>query len=127
MPSYTLHQMNASLEVLLGVEKNVEFRAKIIRAMITCARIARERAKGIRGNDSRWLCGCAEVHLAQLMVPSEAFEWGAFQRAILANAIVHVPAEKVGACRAVHLFAAYWRARARGTKVWYNNKSKRKE
>ena len=113
MPSYTLHQMNASLEVLLGIEKSVKFRAKIVSAMITCARIARVRAKSIKGNDSRWLCGCAEVHLAQQMTPSDAFAWGDFQRAILANAIVETPADKVGACRAVHLFAAYWRAQRR--------------
>jgi hypothetical protein len=114
MPSYTLLQMNTSLEVLLGIEKSVKFRAKIISAMVTCARLARERAKSIRGNDSRWLCGCAEVHLAQQMVPRDAFAWSGFQQAILANAIVHKPADKVGACRAVHLFAAYWRARFGG-------------
>ena len=117
MPSYALHQMNASLEVLLGIEKSVKFRAKIISAMVTCARIARERAKSIRGNDSRWLCGCAEVHLAQLMVPIDAFERSDFQEAILANAIVHTSADKVGACRAVHLFAAYWRSRMRWLEV----------
>ena len=48
------------------------------------------------------------------MVPSDAFARGGFQQAILANAIVHTSADKVGACRAVHLFAAYWRARLRG-------------
>ena len=117
MPSYTLHQMNASLEVLLGIEKSVKFRAKIISAMVTCARIARERATSIRGNDSRWLCGCAEVHLAQLMVPIDAFERSDYQEAILANAIVHTPADKVGACRAVHLFAAYWRSRMRWLEI----------
>jgi hypothetical protein len=99
---------------LLGIEKSVKFRAKIISAMITCARQARVRAKAIRGNDSRWLCACAEVHLAQQMVPPDAFAWGDFQQAILANAIIHTPADRVGACRAVHLFAAHWRARCRG-------------
>ncbi len=114
MPCYALLQMNTSLEVLLGVEKSVKFHAKAISAMVTCARMARARAKSIQGNDSRWLCACGEVHLAQQMVPADAFAWGAAQQAILANAIVHTPADKVGACRAVHLFAAYWRARRRG-------------
>ena len=113
MPNYTLHQMNASLEVLLGIEKSVKYRAKIISSMVTCARIARERAKSVRGNDSRWLCACGEVHLAQLILPPDAFAWGDFQRALLANAIVHTPADQAGACRAIHLFAAYWRARSR--------------
>jgi len=111
MPSYTLHQMNASLELLATVERSEKYRAKAISAMVTCARIARKRAKSVRGKDSKWLCECAEVHLAQQMVPADAFEWSDFQRAILANAIVHTPAEKVGAHRAVHLFAAYWRAK----------------
>ena len=111
MPAYSLLQMNTSLEVLLGIEKGEKFRAKMSDAMIVCARLASARAKGIRGGDSRWLCACAEVHLAQQMVPQDAFRWSAFQRSILANAIVHVPADRVGACRAVHLFAAYWRAR----------------
>ena len=114
MPSYTLHQMNASLELLLGVEEDEKYRAKAISAMVTCARIGRERAKSVRGEDSKWLCACAEVHLAQLMVPAAAFAWGSFQRAILANAIIGTPAEKVGAHRAVHLFAAYWRAKRLG-------------
>ena len=35
-------------------------------------------------------------------------------RALLANAIVHVPADRVGATRACHLLAAYWRAKRLG-------------
>ena len=76
MPSYTLHQMNASLEVLLGIEKSVKYRAKIISAMVTCARIARERATSIRGNDSRWLCGCAAADGADRRVRAERLPGG---------------------------------------------------
>ena len=43
-----------------------------------------------------------------------AFAYGPYQRALLANAITHVPAETVGATRACHLFAAYWRAKRLG-------------
>lgn len=111
MPDYTLIQMNTSLEAILEVEENEKFRAKAIGAMVTCARLARERAPKIGSNDTRYLCGCAEVHLAQMMVPEGAFAYGDYQRSLLANAIVHTPAESVGACRACHLFAAYWRAR----------------
>ena len=111
MPDYTLIQMNTSLEAILAVETDEKYRAKAIGAMVTCARLARKRAPGIGSSDSRWLCGCAEVHLAQMMVPKDAFAYRSYQRAILANAITHVPAEGVGATRACHLFAAYWRAK----------------
>lgn len=114
MPDYTLLQMNTSLEAILEVESDEKYRAKAIGAMVTCARLARGRAPGIGSRDSRWLCGCAEVHLAQMMVPYETFAYGDHQRALLANAIVHVPAEKVGSCRATHLFAAFWRAKRLG-------------
>ncbi len=110
MPDYTLIQMNTSLEALLEVETSEKYRAKAISAMVTCARLARARAPRIGSKDTRYLCGCAEVHLAQMMVPHGAFAYGAYQRALLANAITHVPADKVGAIRACHLFAAYWRA-----------------
>ena len=114
MPCYSLHQMNVSLEVLLGIEKDEQLRAKTIGAMAACARIARERAFKVRGRVSGSLCSCAEVHLAQMMVPQSAFEWDAGQREILKDAIVKVPAEKSGASRAVHLFASYWRAKRLG-------------
>ena len=114
MPEYTLLQMNTSLEALLDVETDEKFRAKAIGAMITCARLARERASGLKGRDTRWLCGCAEVHLAQMMVPYKAFAYGPYQQALLANAVMQTPAEQAGACRATHLFAAYWRARRLG-------------
>ena len=114
MPDYTLIQMNTSLEAILAVETDEKYRAKAIGAMVTCARLARERAPRIAGADTRYLCGCAEVHLAQMMVPQGAFAYGPYQRALLANAIMHVPAETVGATRACHLFAAYWRAKRLG-------------
>ena len=114
MPDYTLLQMNTSLEAILDVETDEKFRAKAIGAMVTCARLGRTRAPGLGSKDTRWLCGCAEVHLAQMMVPCRAFAYGRFQQALLANAIVAVPAERAGACRATHLFAAYWRARRLG-------------
>ncbi|MGN0846871.1 MAG: hypothetical protein ACI4RA_05745 [Kiritimatiellia bacterium] len=109
MPEYTLIQMNTSLEAILAVETDAACRAQAIDAMVACARLARERAPRIGSRDTRWLCGCAEVHLAQMMVPALAY--GADQRALLANAITHVPAGTVGASRACHLFAAYWRAK----------------
>ena len=110
MPDYTLLQMNTSLEALLLIEEHEKYRAKIISAMVTCARLGRARAPRIGSKDSRWLCGCAEVHLAQLMVPSKAFAYRPYQRALLAKAITAVPVASVGSTRAVHLFAAYWRS-----------------
>ena len=114
MPDYALHQMNTSLEALLMVEDDGPRRGKIAAAMADCARIARRRAFARTGADTRYLCGCAEVHLAQMMAPREVFDWDAGQRALLAGAILHTPAAQSGALRAVHLFAAYWRARRYG-------------
>ncbi len=111
MPDYTLIQMNTSLEAILEVETDEACRTKAVNAMVMCARLARERAPRIGSKDSRYLCGCAEVHLAQMMVPNGAFVYSDYQRALLANAITHVPSNKVGSCRASHLFAAYWRAK----------------
>lgn len=109
MPDYSLAQMNTSLEALLWVEKDEPMRARIVRAMVVCARLAAGRAPARRGGETRYLCGCAELHLAQLMTPASAFPYTPEQRGILAAAIVHVPAERASSCRAVHLFAAYWR------------------
>ena len=114
MPDYALIQMNTSLEALLDVETDEKFRAKAIGAMVTCARLARGRAPGRKGNETRWLCGCAELHLAQMMVPRDAFAYGPYQQALLANAIVQIPAESASSIRCCHLFAAYWRARRLG-------------
>ena len=112
MPCYSLHQMNASLEVLLGIEEDRVRRASILESMAACAKLAKMRAKAVRGGDSRYLCACGEVHLAQLMVPEPLCAWDPEQRALLSEAIAHTPASETGACRAVHLFAAYWRATA---------------
>ena len=114
MPDYSLHQMNTSLEALLMVEADGPRRGKIAAAMADCARLARGRAFKRTGADTRYLCGCAEVHLAQMMAPRDVFDWDAGQRALLAGAILHTPASQSGALRAVHLFAAYWRARQYG-------------
>lgn len=111
MPDYSLMQMNTSLEALLWVERDEGLRARIVRAMSVCAGIAAARAPVRRGNETRYLCGCAELHLAQLMTPARAFAYTQEQRDLLASAIVHVPVERATSCRAVHLFAAYWRMR----------------
>ncbi len=111
MPDYALIQMNTSLEALLMVEADEAVRARMISAMVMCANIASRRAPVRGSSDTKYLCGCAELHLAQMMVPKAAFDWTAPQQDILARAICAVPADRVGACRACHLFAAYWRAR----------------
>lgn len=113
MPDYTLLQMNTSLEALLDVETDATCRAQIVRAMVVCARLAAARANRIRGAETRWLCGCAEVHLAQLMTPPDAFAYTAEQQAILVEALMAKPVAQAGATRCVHLFAAYWRLRVR--------------
>ena len=114
MPDYALIQMNTSLEAILEVEVEEKFRAKAIGAMATCARLAQGRAPGRKGDETRWLCGCAELHLAQMMVPRDAFAYGTFQQDLLANALVQIPAASASSTRCCHLFAAYWRARRLG-------------
>lgn len=109
MPDYSLAQMNTSLEALLWVEMDETLRARIAGAMAVCARLAAGRALVRKGGETRYLCGCAELHLAQLMTPASAFAYTPEQRGILASAIVHVPVERASSCRAVHLFAAYWK------------------
>lgn len=109
MPDYSLMQMNTSLEALLWVEMDEALRARIAGAMAVCAKLAAGRAPVRKGNETRYLCGCAELHLAQLMTPASAFAYTNEQRGILASAIVHVPVERASSCRAVHLFAAYWK------------------
>lgn len=114
MPDYALIQMNTSLEAILDVEEEGAFRVRAIDAMVTCARLAQRRAPGRKGDETRWLCGCAELHLAQMMVPRDAFAYGTSQQTLLANAIVQIPAASASSIRCCHLFAAYWRARRLG-------------
>lgn len=110
MPDYTLLQMQTSLELVLAVEPDKAYRERIRACMDKPAEMAAARAKRLKSGESRWLCGCGELQLAQLMVPGLAYP--AEQRTILENAIRDVPFASQASCvRVVHLYAAWWRWR----------------
>jgi hypothetical protein len=114
MPTYTLLQMQTSLEVMLAVERNAELQAKITDAMQPVAKMAAERAIRVNGGEERYLCACGESALAQLM--AEDFVFAGRQKELLYKSIMNSdPAHvRLGACRTIHLMAAFWRARRLG-------------
>jgi hypothetical protein len=79
MPTYTLLQMQTSLEILYALEKDPALKKKIVKAMQPVAEMGAKRAIRVSGGEEKYLC-----------------------------------AKKVGACRTIHLAAAYWRERAAG-------------
>jgi len=110
MPDYTLLQMQTSLELVLSVEPDPQYRSRIRACMDKPAEMAAERAKRLKSGETKYLCGAGELQLAQLMVPGGTYP--AEQRVILENAIRDVPFEtRASPVRIVHLGAAWWRMR----------------
>ena len=110
MPDYTLLQMQTSLELVLAVEPDPARRERVRACMDRPAEMAAGRAKLLGSRDTRWLCGCGELQLAQLMAPGRAYPDE--QRRILEDAIRDVPfASRASCVRIVHLSAAWWRMR----------------
>lgn len=107
MPSYTLLQMQSSLELLAAVD--AKRRARYLEAMVCPAQKAAQRALWLNGRDETWLCASGETLLAQLMVPDWTF--GADQIAVMKRALTQPLLKDASSCRAVHLAAAYWRWR----------------
>ncbi|MDD2349614.1 MAG: hypothetical protein PHS50_15305 [Kiritimatiellae bacterium] len=112
MPTYTLLQMQTSLELMLAVETDAGLKAKIVAAMQPVAKMAAERAIRINGGEEKYLCACGESALAQLMAKDFAFDER--QKALLYKSVMDSDAARVGACRTIHLTAAFWRARRLG-------------
>lgn len=110
MPDYTLLQMQTSLELVLAVEPDAEYRRKIRACMDKPADMAADRARRLKSGETKYLCGCGELQLAQMMVPGRVRSEE--QRMILERAILDVPfADKASCVRVVHLYAAWWRQR----------------
>lgn len=107
MPSYTLLQMQSSLELLSAVDTTRCTRWQ--EAMVYPAQIGAMRAIALNGRDEQWLCASAETLLAQLMVPNWIFDDK--QEAILKRSLTHPMLQDASTIRAVHLAAAYWRWR----------------
>ena len=114
-PAYVLLQANSALEVLLAIEKNPRRVADIRTGMALFAAEADERAKMTWANPKKkWygMCAEGELALAQLMAPDWTLD--ATERAILGQMLAAPDPANWGTLRAVHYFAAYWRAAVRG-------------
>ena len=112
MPTYTLLQMQTSFELLYALETEEVAKQKIARAMKAVAKMGAKRAIRVNGGEERWLCACGEAALAQLMDVNPKFPDR--QMALLVKSITDSDAEKITACRTIHLMAAFWRARLLG-------------
>lgn len=110
MPTYTLLQMQTSLELLFEVETDAAMKAKLAEAMRPVARMAAERAVRINGGEEKSsLCACGEAALAQLM--ASEFPFTGEQKQLLYKSITDSDVSRIGTCRTAHLMAAFWRAR----------------
>ncbi|OGV69404.1 MAG: hypothetical protein A2283_11225 [Lentisphaerae bacterium RIFOXYA12_FULL_48_11] len=113
MPTYTLLQMQTSLELLLEVETDAAMKAKLAEAMQPVAKMAAERALRINGGEEKSsLCACGEAALAQLM--AKGFVFADEQKKLLYKSIMDSNAASIGTCRTAHLTAAFWRAKRLG-------------
>lgn len=114
MPTYTLLQMQSSLELLYELEADEALKDKILDAMHIVAIMGAERAIRIDGGEERWLCAAGEASLAQLLAVKFAFP--SQQKKLLYKSIMRSESdpEKISSCRTIHLTAAFWRARKLG-------------
>jgi len=115
MPTYSLLQMQTSLEVLLALETDARLKAKIAAAMKPVAEMAAERAIRVNGGEERYLCACGEAALAQLMAEDVPFPRQ--QVELLCRSIALSDPATVTSCRTIHLLSAFWRARRLGLLV----------
>jgi len=112
MPTYTLLQMQTSLEILHDLETDAALKAKIVEAMQPVAEMAAARAIRVDGGEEKYLCACGEAALAQLM--ARDFPFRAEQARLLYKSIAGSDVGTITACRTIHLSAAFWRARRLG-------------
>ena len=114
MPCYAFYQANASLELLLAVERgNFVRREKIERAMRAFSELAADTAKqALRAPDAEppyGMCWDGELVLAMLMAPGQPDATTA--QALLEQAVARQNLATSGVIRAAHIMAAYWRFR----------------
>jgi hypothetical protein len=112
MPTYTLLQMQTSLELLYALETDAAMKERIAQAMKPVAELGAQRAVRVNGGEEKWLCACGEAALAQLMAVDFAFSND--QMGLLVKSVMDSDVEKISACRTIHLMAAFWRARRLG-------------
>lgn len=114
-PTYTLLQMNVSIEVVLGCEKDPVRRAGLLEGLRQSAAEADFRAKDMWFHpDRKWygMAPDAELALAQLTADNAPYDQTELM--ILSKALTAGSPDGWWSLRTVHLFAAYWRARLRG-------------
>lgn len=112
MPPYAFLQMNTSLELILKIDPDPQRKAKLRQAMQFPAELAAKKAPPMDAGNGRYLCSCAELALTQLLTPD--FPFDKIQSELVAKALLEPPVDIVASCRAVHVIAAYWKARANG-------------
>ena len=118
MPTYSILQMNSSLEVIRGVEKNMERIAKVDKCMARGAEIAEERALDMKANPGKKWYGMspdAEIALSQLMAP--AWKFNDTDIEILRAKLDALKISDLSTFDISHFAAAYWRARVRGIEI----------
>ena len=114
-PTYVLLQMNASLEVMLGCEKDPVRRANLLEGLRQSAAEADYRAKTMWKDPKRKWYGMvpdAELALAQLMADNAPYD--ATELQIFTQAMTAGDPNDWWSLKTTHMFAAYWRARRRG-------------
>lgn len=111
-PTHVLLQMNASLEVMLGCEKDPVRRANILEGLRQSAAEADYRAKTMWKDPKRKWYGMvpdAELALAQLMADNAPYD--ATELQIFTQAMTAGDPNDWWSLKTTHMFAAYWRTR----------------
>lgn len=125
MPDYSFLQMQTSVELVREIVSGETLKAELAQVMRRPAEVAADRARRLGVADTRYLCGCGELALAQLMTPD--FAYGDDQRQTLVRAIQSQSlADKASSTRVVHLYAAWWRfRRVSGNAMLYARRAER--
>jgi len=113
MPCYSLYQANASLELIRAYETNAVRRAKITSSMKGFSEMATRRADiCLKRPKTKHYGMCWDGELALTMLMTPGCRQNATLQPFLDQTIRRADLTKSGVCRAAHVMAAYWRARA---------------
>lgn len=112
MPCYSLYQAICSLEVVASMENGPERVEKIKRCINEFSRRANERATNADPAKPPYgMCWDGELSLTELMDPD--YVMTDFNVRMLKDSVLEKEADKMGWCKAAHMYAAYWRYLAR--------------
>lgn len=114
-PTYTLLQMNVSIEVLLGCERDPIRRARLLEGLRQSGMEADSRAKAKWANpNKKWYGMAPDAELALALLTAENVPFDATEAAIFTREMRTGNARFWWSLKTTHMFAAYWRARLRG-------------